>query len=317
MSTTVEAAPVSAGDNKSHHAGEDVSNGDVSGNNNGVSGDATTPSNSATPAVLHEAAPGTASAPTGDDPQGDFQGDVNTDDRLPSQAMLRKVQDVKVLDQDENAVSFQSLYEGPNAAQRVLIIFIRHFFCGNCQEYIRILTSSIPPPSALLQLPVPTSITIIGCGSPSFIPMYRESTGCPFPIYADPTRTLHEGLGMQSTLALGPRPKFQRKSQLRTLFDSIVQELRYFAQGSALRGGPPRQVGGEFLFEAHDPARDLVSASKSSDDAAPPAPLLEKDKEVTWCHRMRNTRDHAEIPVIRKVLGLDGVNEAKEKSNGQ
>lgn len=45
-----------------------------------------------------------------------------------------------------------------------------------------------------------------------------------------------------------------------------------------LSGGDFRQVGGEFLFAG--------------------------DK-VTWCHRMKNTRDHAEIPAIRKQLRLD------------
>ncbi|KAL2045846.1 hypothetical protein ABVK25_011996 [Lepraria finkii] len=46
-----------------------------------------------------------------------------------------------------------------------------------------------------------------------------------------------------------------------------------------LRGGDFRQVGGEFIFE---------------------------EGRVTFCHRMKNTRDHAEIPVVRRELGLDG-----------
>ena len=45
-----------------------------------------------------------------------------------------------------------------------------------------------------------------------------------------------------------------------------------------LSGGDFRQVGGEFLFQ---------------------------NGKVTWCHRMRSTRDHAEFPVIRQQLGLD------------
>lgn len=45
-----------------------------------------------------------------------------------------------------------------------------------------------------------------------------------------------------------------------------------------LSGGDFRQVGGEFLFAG--------------------------DK-VTWCHRMKNTRDHAEILEIRNQLRLD------------
>jgi len=31
-----------------------------------------------------------------------------------------------------------------------------------------------------------------------------------------------------------------------------------------------------------------------------------EEKTVTWCHRMRTTRDHAEIPELMEILGLDG-----------
>lgn len=45
-----------------------------------------------------------------------------------------------------------------------------------------------------------------------------------------------------------------------------------------LSGGDFKQVGGEFLFQ---------------------------NEKVIWCHRMRRTRDHAEVPIIRQQLGLD------------
>lgn len=37
-----------------------------------------------------------------------------------------------------------------------------------------------------------------------------------------------------------------------------------------------------------------------------------EEKRVTWCHRMRNTRDHAEMEELREVLGLDAVEEKKK-----
>ena len=40
-------------------------------------------------------------------------------------------------------------------------------------------------------------------------------------------------------------------------------------------GGPYSQLGGEFLWE---------------------------DGELVWCHRMRNTRDHTEVGVLREML---------------
>lgn len=38
-------------------------------------------------------------------------------------------------------------------------------------------------------------------------------------------------------------------------------------------------------------------------------PSLVEEKRVTWCHRMRTTRDHVEIPELMEVLGLNGQGE--------
>jgi hypothetical protein len=64
------------------------------------------------------------------DPTAEFVGDVDTDNTIPSQALLRKVADFQVLDQDGKSRPFKSLYSGPMVARRVLVIFVRHFFCG-------------------------------------------------------------------------------------------------------------------------------------------------------------------------------------------
>ena len=80
------------------------------------------------------------------------------------------------------------------------------------------------------------------------------------------------------TLALGAeKPQYMQRSMLSVMLQSIIQEFR--SGRRMLSGGDFRQVGGEFVFE---------------------------DGRVTFCHRMKNTRDHAEIPVVRKQLGLDG-----------
>ena len=55
---------------------------------------------------------------------------------------------------------------------------------------------------------IPTSIIIIGCGSPNLIPHYKAQTGCPFPIFADPSRKLYKVLGMSWTLDIGPRADY-------------------------------------------------------------------------------------------------------------
>lgn len=148
----------------------------------------------------------------------------------------------------------------------------------NCQEYLRTLSSSLTPES-LSQLSPPTSVVVIGCGSPDLIPMYIKETNCPYPIYADPTRQLYHKLGMTRTLNLGPKnPEYMQRSMLSVVLQSIVQEFK--SGRNMLSGGDFRQVGGEFIFE---------------------------NGKVTWCHRMKNTRDHAEIPDLRKQIGLDGA----------
>jgi hypothetical protein len=146
----------------------------------------------------------------------------------------------------------------------------------NCQEYLRTLCSSITPAS-LEALPTPTELVVIGCGDPSLINFYAETASCPFPIYAEPTKRLYADLHMARTLNLGhERPAYMQKSLLHAIVASVLQSLR---QGrKAFKGGDYWQVGGEFLFEGG---------------------------RARWCHRMANTRDHAEVPELRRVLGLE------------
>lgn len=129
--------------------------------------------------------------------------------------------------------------------------------------------------------------------------MYQEATSCPFPIYADPTKRLYNELGMTRTLALGARPDYVRKSFLVGVAQSVLQGLKQIKGGLAAKAGDIQQVGGEFLFEP------IVEEGANS--AVTPSGEDGPEKRVTWCHRMRNTRDHAEIPELREVLGLDGV----------
>ncbi|OCL06765.1 hypothetical protein AOQ84DRAFT_296320 [Glonium stellatum] len=210
------------------------------------------------------------------EPELDFQGDVLVSNDIPTQADLDKCADLLVLDAQGTSRPFKTLYAGEGVAPRQLIIFVRHFFCGNCQEYLRTLSSSITP-EALLTLPTPTFITVIGCGRPELIDMYAATTGCPFPIYADPTRKLYDYLGMGRTLDFGKKkPDYIQSNLFATTVQSIAQILKTGRDG--LKGGDFKQVGGEFIFE---------------------------EGKVVWCHRMRNTRDHAQVPELRRLIGLD------------
>ncbi|AEO57000.1 hypothetical protein MYCTH_2302657 [Thermothelomyces thermophilus ATCC 42464] len=265
----------------------------------------------------------------------EFEGSVDTSDEPPTLETIRKIDKYTVLDKDGKSHTFRSLYTGRHTARRVLIIFIRHFFCGNCQQYLRAVSEFITP-QALLSRPRggTTFICVVGCGDPALIDMYAEATGCPYPIYADPTRRLYAELGMIRTLALGPRrPAYMRTGLLKSSLLSVAQGLKQVPKGLALKGGDTKQVGGEFLFEPVAGAGpDGVRAAETAETPIgiePPAAWAQAgngegagqrsetsldgkgepdsdgvDKVVTWCHRMRNTRDHAEIPVLMEVLGL-------------
>ncbi|PHH86514.1 hypothetical protein CDD83_10122 [Cordyceps sp. RAO-2017] len=252
-------------------------------------------------------------ASSDDGPARDFEGPVATTNQLPSAETVAEADDYVLLDRDGRSHSFRSLHSGRNVARRVLVVFVRHFFCGNCQEFLRSLSSAVTP-EALLQLPVSSFVVVVGCGDAALIDMYVEATRCPFPVYTDPTGALFDRLGMVKTLALGPRPAYMRKSMAKGVLDSIGQGLRHLPSGLALRSGDHRQVGGEFLFEPLDPATPLDEdgppvARAAADDDKDGRPV--EPKRVTWCHRMTNTRDHAEIPELMDILGLDGPDPAR------
>lgn len=150
---------------------------------------------------------------------------------------------------------------------------------------------------------------------------------------------------MIKTLALGQRPAYMSKSLLKSSLDSIVQGVKQIKSGLAVRGGDARQIGGEFLFEPVDlrsppssPVQEFDRRLRVGDNAQRDPekheaggetngavsrhsrttsvtdndndeieePGLVEEKKVTWCHRMRTTRDHAEIPELMEVLGLTG-----------
>jgi hypothetical protein len=91
------------------------------------------PASDATAApVVETSASETLDEVAGDDEVNpiDFQGSVDSNNELPSAETLRKIEDYVVLDKDGKSHPFKSLYTGKHVARRVLIIFVRHFFCG-------------------------------------------------------------------------------------------------------------------------------------------------------------------------------------------
>ena len=132
------------------------------------------------------------------------------------------------------------------------------------------------------------------------------------------------------------QPEYIGKSFLSLVANSAVQIVKQVGKGNALKhgqwnGGDFGQVGGEFLFEPlhaadHSPGGFSPSETPESDMSTPridgkgedylSAGEKRKDERVvTWCHRMRNTRDHTEVKDLLKVLGIGKV-EVERKLTG-
>jgi len=133
---------------------------------------------------------------------------------------------------------------------------------------------------AYFTMAIPTSIIVIGCGSPELIRHYKAVTGCPFPIFADPTRQVFKNLGMNINFnaVRNKRPDYMKDiSPLKWVHQQTAGQMKVKGL-KKFRGGNVFQIGGEFLFQ---------------------------DGQIAWCHRMRNFRNHAEVDTIKRVLEID------------
>lgn len=113
---------------------------------------------------------------------------------------------------------------------------------------------------------------------------------------------------MARTLSLGHKgPDYIQHTLVSGMVKSIAQGLKRIGSGDVLQAGDMKQVGGEFLLEITGGDTPLANSKPGNESL--------KKVEVTWCHRMKNTRDHAELPEIKKVLGLEKV-EGGERKRG-
>jgi len=207
-----------------------------------------------------------------------IHNDYVSSDYPPPADKWHQAAELPILDSDGNMRPFKSLFSGPDAiGDRQLVVFVRHFFCGACQAYLRALSRGISL-QQYFRLATPTSITIIGLGDPRLIPDYRRRTGCPFPIYTDPTRTLYKILGMTWTLNMGQRVSYMGNMTEIEWLGGQFKQFRETENGLKFKAGNPLWIGGEFLVE---------------------------NGEVKWCRRMRNYRGHSDIDLVKTLLGVE------------
>ncbi|GAA5966082.1 hypothetical protein JCM21900_006439 [Sporobolomyces salmonicolor] len=194
----------------------------------------------------------------------------------PSPEQLAEAAQLTVFDSEGTTVPLGTIVSPGNKAGHSVVLFIRHFHCGLCQDYISYLSSKLSP-AALEQQNV--KLSVIGCGDWELIQPYKELLGVPWEFYADPGKKSYEALGMTlRTLDMGKEaPEYMKKGMLGNIFSSILGAFKMGGIGRR-NAGDIKQLGGEFVFDSNNVA--------------------------VYTHRMENTRGHAPLAELFSAIGL-------------
>jgi hypothetical protein len=171
-------------------------------------------------------------------------------DDIVAPETLQKAGSIEIFDENGAKVKFSTLY----ATQRTVVVFIRHFLCGNCmvpdlnhrwqQEYVSAVSSIIQPSDLLAR---DTCLVIIGCGNYSLIKSYVKETGAKYPIYANPSQSLFRSFELTRTLALGEnKPDYMSFGVWGGIKKGILNAFK--VGSSAFKAGDIKQIGGPQIF---------------------------------------------------------------------
>ncbi|KAI4914708.1 hypothetical protein J4E90_004740 [Alternaria incomplexa] len=213
--------------------------------------------------------------------------DVTGARKLPTAEELSEALKVDVYDREGKTKTLGELVKG----QRTVLVFTRHFWCLNCQAYVRCISESIPPSN----LPSNTQILIIGCGSYQPIDTYAANTSSKYPIYTDPSLRLHKLFQFKSNLAEGKAGDEQRDymrnagSTMSRIFGGIKGALGNLQHVNSV--GPKALNGGEVVLSA--------------------------DGECEYMYRMQNTVDHTNISELAKLIGAEYTPVSSEEGKEQ
>ncbi|BGP35291.1 hypothetical protein JCM10296v2_007126 [Rhodotorula toruloides] len=216
---------------------------------------------------------------------------------LPTAESMQAASECELVAEGGQKVTFGELMK-QRGQKKVVVIFLRHAWCGLCAQYVEALnraslnlvsltatTFSSMSSTASNPAPVipPLYVLLINSGSPTLISAYRERMDTPFPLYSDRKRALYKALGMtKKTWDMGKeadKGSYIVKSNMENVTSSIkagVAMPRY--------PGSQTQLGGEFVFEYND---------------------VDDKVDCLFAARMSTTRNHAEIRDVFSAAGVD------------
>ncbi|XP_053480927.1 peroxiredoxin-like 2C isoform X1 [Ictalurus furcatus] len=153
---------------------------------------------------------------------------------------IAEVEDCLIYDRNGLRLTFKSLYQ----THKAIIIFVRHFLCFTCQEYVEDLSKI--PQEILLDADV--RLIVIGQSGFSHIEAFCSLTGYQHEIYVDPERHIYKKLGMkrgeiyEETASQSPHVKSSM------LVGSIKSMWRAMTSPAFDFQGDPLQQGGALII---------------------------------------------------------------------
>ncbi|XP_053061134.1 peroxiredoxin-like 2C isoform X2 [Acinonyx jubatus] len=223
------------------------------------------------------------------------------------QPLAATVAELSVLDASGRQVPFGALFR----ERRVIVVFVRHFLCYICKEYVEDL-AKIPK---------------------SFLQPFCKLTGYSHEIYVDPEREIYKKLGMKRGEEIAPSGKSPHiksnvlSGSIQSLWRAVTGPLFDFQgdpaqQGGTLILGPVRPDRREALFYETESYR-LSSMTLSHSFGwlvsivqpvvSPSSPLSQyhvttcSGNNIHFIHRDRNRLDHKPINSVLQLVGVQHV----------
>ncbi|GAC99696.1 hypothetical protein PHSY_007299 [Pseudozyma hubeiensis SY62] len=190
----------------------------------------------------------------------------------PSMLQLFESSQCLVYNQEGEEVLFGDLFK----KRRTLVCFLRHWWCGFCQQFAMSVRNIDPLPLKRAGL----DFIIVGQGDWHVIKAYREVMQVQYPMFADPKRNVYRALGMTlRTNDANPvcaRPDYASMSMTKGILVAIKKGL---FDMPIRNPGDMKLLGGDFIL----------------------GPGL----QCSFTHRMTTADGHMDIPRILAQAGCD------------
>ncbi|RDB25648.1 Thioredoxin-like protein AAED1 [Hypsizygus marmoreus] len=255
---------------------------------------------------------------------------IQTEWSLPTPFQLAYAASLSVVAESGVRVSFGSLF----AAQRTVVVFIRHFWCPLCQDYMTSLVSLAHPDMMYAEAggegegekgqgqeqgekgqgqeqgekdkdkekgeKERVQLVVISNGSHAFIGKYRQLFDLPFSMYTDPSLALYVALGMgrdgDHALVEGDQPRKNPEEKL-------GREKPEVLDGGYVKHG---LVSGIAMVVLRAVKIGMPVWEKGGDiNQLGGEFVLGPGLTCTFAHRMQATKGHAPVRDVLEAAGID------------